>query len=191
MGISKFVFYFFAFISVIIIASIINSLMQRRPRSAFMTLRIYLVLVAIYGVVLLGTMFALPIRTLPINEAQFSGDWSITPTSVRREPHDLDENYEVDFRLANRTNVPLSGPKDLIVYVLTEDGTRYNPIAAPAEPRFDTPLPPRKAITTTRIFVMPTNLNRVELVMVREGFRLGWFLIGRSDFDGRTVIMLQ
>jgi len=50
------------------------------------------------------------------------------PTSVRREPHAPDENYEVDFRLANRSNVPLSAPKGLIVYVLTEDGTRYNPI---------------------------------------------------------------
>jgi hypothetical protein len=191
LGISIFVFYFFAFISVIIVASIINSLVHRRPRSAFMTFRIYLVLVAIYGVVLLATMLALPIRTLQMNEPQFSGDWSIMPTNLRRVPHDLDEDYEVDFRLANRGNADLSGPNGLIVYLLTEDGTRYNPIAMPGEPGFDVPVKPRKAITTTRRFVMPTNLNRVELVMVREGFRLGWFLIGRSEFDGRTVIMLQ
>ncbi len=38
---------------------------------------------------------------------------------------------------------------------------------------------------------MPSNLNRVELVIAREGVRLGWFLIGRSEFDGRTVIVLQ
>ena len=191
LGISKFVFYFFAFISVIVIASIINSLLHRRQRSAFMTFRIYLVLVAIYGVVLLATMLALPIRTLPMNEPQFSGDWSITPTSLRRVPHDLDETYEIDFRLANRSNAELSGPKGLIVYLLTEDGTRYNPIAAPSEPAFDVTVKPRKAITTTRTFIMPTNLNRVELVMARQGFRLGWFLIGRSEFDGRTIIMVQ
>jgi hypothetical protein len=191
LGISRFVFYFFAFISVIIVASIINSLVHRRPRSAFMTFRIYLVLIAIYGIVLLATTLALPIRTLQINEAQFSGDWSITPTNLRRVPHDLDEDYEVDFRLTNRSDTDLSGPKGLIVYLLTEDGTRYNPVAMPGEPRFDVPLKPRKTITTTRRFVMPTNLNRVELVMAREGFRLGWFLIGRSEFDGRTVIVLQ
>jgi hypothetical protein len=156
-----------------------------------MTFRIYLVLVAIYGIVLLATTLAMPIRTLQINEPQFSGDWSITPTNLRRVPHDLDEDYEVDFRLANRSSADLSGPKGLIVYLLSEDGTRYNPIAMPGEPRFDVPVKPRKAITTTRRFVMPTNLNRVELVMVREGLRLGWFLIGRSEFDGRTVIMLQ
>jgi hypothetical protein len=177
--------------SVIIVASIINSLAHRRPRSAFMTFRIYLVLVAIYGTVMLATMLALPIRTLPMNEQQFSGDWSITPTSLRRVPHDLDETYEVDFRLANRSNTDLSGPKGLIVYLLTEDGNRYNPVATPSQPRFDVPVKPRKAITTTRTFIMPTNLNRVELVIAREGFRLGWFLIGRTDFDGRTVIMVQ
>jgi hypothetical protein len=191
LGISRFVFYFFAFISVIIAASITNSLVHRRPRSAFMTFRIYLVLVAIYGMVLLATMLALPIRTLPMNEPQFSGDWSITPTNLRRVPHDLDEDYEVDFRLANRSNADLSGPKGLIVYLLTEDGTRYNPVAMPGEPRFDVPVKPRKAIATTRRFVMPTNLNRLELVMVQDGLRLGWFLIGRSEFDGKTVIILQ
>jgi hypothetical protein len=191
LGISRFVFYFFAVISVIILASIINSLVHRRPRSAFMTFRIYLVLAAIYGIVLLATMLALPIRTIQINEPQYSGDWSITPTNVRRVPHDLDEDYEVDFRLANRSNAELAGPKGLIVYLLTEDGTRYNPIAMPSEAHFDVPVKPTKAVTTTRRFVMPTNLNRVELVIVREGFRLGWFLIGRSEFDGRTVIMLQ
>jgi hypothetical protein len=191
LGISKFVFYFFVFVSVITLASITNSLVNRRPRSAWMTLRIYLVLLAIYGVVLLATTLALPIRTLPMNEPQFSGDWSIAPTSLRRVPHDLDEDYEIDFRLFNRSTANVSGPKELIVYLLTEDGTRYNPVAAPSEPAFDVPVKPRKAITTTRKFIMPTNLNRVELVMARQGLRLGWFLIGRSDFDGRTVIMIQ
>jgi hypothetical protein len=191
LSISKVVFYLLAFLSVLVLASITNSLVNRRPRSAWMTLRIYLVLVAIYGAVLLTTRLALPIRTLPINEPQFSGDWSITPTNVRREPHDLDENYEVDFRIANRSKVPLSAPRGLIVYLLSEDGTRYNPTAAPSEPPFDVPVTSRKAITTTRIFTMPSNLNRVELVMVREGVTFGWFLIGRSEFDGRTVILLQ
>ena len=190
MAVSKFVFYFFVCLSLIIIASITNSLVHRRPRSAFMTLRIYLVFVALYALALFGTMFAMPIRTLPMNEPQFSGDWSITPTNMRRVPHDLDEDYEVDFRLANRSNDTLSAPKGLIVYLLSEDGKRYDPVPAASEPRFDEPVKPRKAINTTRKFVLPTNLNRVELVITREGLRLGWFLIGRSEFDGRTVIQM-
>jgi len=191
LGISKIILCFFGFISVIVLASITNSLIHRRPRSAWMTFRIYLVMVALYAAVLVATTLALPIRTLPINEPQFSGDWSITPTSVRRLPHDLDENYEVDFRLANRTKVPLSAPKGLFVYMLTEDGTRYNPIKPASEPPFDAPVTSQRAITTTRIFTLPSNLNRVELVMARQGLQLGWFLIGRSEFDGRTVIVLQ
>lgn len=190
MNISIAVFYFYVFLSVIVLASIVNSLVNHRPRSAWMTLRIYLVLVAIYGCVLLTTTLSLPIRTVSINEPQFAGDWSITPTSVRREPHGLDEDYEIDFRLANRSNVPLSGPKGLIVYLLTENGTRYDPIPAPSEPRFDVPVTRARAITTTRTFLMPTNLNRVEMVIVRPGLRLSWLLIGRSEFDGRTVIKL-
>jgi hypothetical protein len=44
---------------------------------------------------------------------------------------------------------------------------------------------------TTRKFVLPTNLNRIELVIAREGLQRGWFIIGRHPFDGRTVVQLQ
>jgi hypothetical protein len=58
-------------------------------------------------------------------------------------------------------------------------------------PPFDVEINPGKSITVTRKFVLPSNLNRVELLAVREGFRLAWFVIGRSPFDGKTVVQLQ
>jgi hypothetical protein len=156
-----------------------------------MTLRVYLIVVAIYAAFLLATTLALPIQVLAANEAQYSGDWSIAVASVRRTPHDLDEDYELDFRLINRGTRVIRGDSHLVVYLLTEDGTRYNPVSGPSTPPFDVEIKPGKSVTTTRKFVMPTNLNRLELVVTRAGFQWGWFIVGRHPLDGRTVVQLQ
>ena len=201
---SRILFYFLAALSIPIIISIINSLAGGRRRSALMTLRVYLIVVAVYCTVLVATTLALPIETLPVNAVQYSGDWSITVASLRRNPHGLDEDYEVDFRLSDRGTKPVHGDKNLIVYLLGEDGTRYNPAPEPSTPPVDVIVnpgrwldPDRKtkwsdrSVTTTRKFVLPTNLNRVELVIAHQGFQLSWFIVGRSPLDGRTVIELQ
>ena len=191
MTVSKIVFFLLLALSVPIIASIVNSLVGGRRRSAWMTLRVYLILVAVYATFLLATTLALPIQVLSAYEAQYSGDWSIAVTSIRRVPHDLDETYELDFRMTNHGTQAINGEKNLVAYVLTEDGTRYDVSPKPSKPPFDVQIKPGKSITTTRRFVLPTNQNRLELVLVHKGFRLGWLLIGRFPFDGRTVILLQ
>lgn len=178
--------------SVLVIAAVIHSFAsRRRRRKGWMLLRIWLIVVAAYAAILISASLALPIRVLPVGEAQFSGDWSIAVASLRRVPHDLDEDYFVDFQLYNRSNAVLRGPLGLSVYLLDENGTRYNPAPAPSGPRFDVAIQPWKKVTTTRRFVMPTNLNRIEVVIVQAGLRLGWFIIGRIPFDGHTVVQLQ
>jgi hypothetical protein len=185
------VFYFLAGLGVLILASVINSLIGGRRRSAWMTLRVYLIVVAIYAAFLVATTLALPIQVLTANETQYSGDWSIAVASMRRIPHDLDEDYELDFRLSNRGSKVLHGDSHLTVYLLTEDGTRVNPAPEPSAPRFDVEIQPGKSVTTTRKFVMATNLNRLELVVTRAGFRWDWFVVGRHPLDGRTVVQIQ
>lgn len=185
-------FYVVAGLGLLVLTSVTASLVHHRGHAAWRTLRVYLVLIAIYGAALVGTMFALPVEYLPVTEAQFDGDWSIQVASLRRIPHDLDENYEVDFRLGNRGSQPINGPKDLVAYLLTQDGTRYDAIAKlTTTPPFDVTVNPRRPVTVTRTYILPSNLNRVELVIQRTGFRLSWFVIGRSPLDGHTVVVLQ
>lgn len=191
MSFSYLLFYVVLIFSVLLLASIANSLIGGRMRPAWTTSRVLLIVVALYATVLIATTLALPIRVLAVGEAQFSGNWSIAVESVRRVPHDLDEEYEIDFRLSNRGSTPINGEKKLTVYLLSENGTRYDPSPQPSSPPFDVPINPGKSVITTRRFVLPTNLNRVELVVARQGFRGGWFVIGRSPFDGRTVVALQ
>ena len=156
-----------------------------------MTLRVYLVIVAIYAAFLTATTLALPIQVLTANEAQYNGDWSIAVASIRRVPHDVDEDYELDFRLSNRGAKIARGNSHLVVYLLTEDGTRVNPAPEPSTPPFDVEIKPGKSVITTRKFVMATNLNRLQLVVTRTGFRWDWFILGRHPLDGRTVVQIQ
>jgi len=184
-------FYYMAGLAFLVIASIIHSLIRGKRRSAWRTLRVYLILVAIYTAILMATTLALPIQVLTASEMQYSGDWSIAVASIRRIPHDLDEDYELDFRLSNRGTKVVRGDSHLVVYLLTEDGTRYNPAPEPSTPPFDVEIKPGKSVTTTRKFVLPTNVNRLQLVVTRTGFRPGWFIVGRQPLDGRTVVQLQ
>ena len=191
MNVFDILFYILLALGIPILASIVNSLVGHRYRSAWMTFRVYLILVAVYATVLVATTLSLPIQALTVSEAQYSGDWSIAVASLRRVPHGLDEDYEIDFRLSNRGTKPIQGDRKLVVYLLTEDGTRYDASPDPSTPSFDVEIKPAKSVTTTRKFVLPTNMNRVELVVVRPGFSLNWFIIGRHPFDGRTVVLLQ
>jgi len=186
-----FLFYFLVGMGALILASVVNSFIGGRRKSGWMTLRVYLVIVAIYAAFLIATTLALPIQVLTVSETQYAGDWTITVASVRRIPHDLDEDYELDFRLSNRGAKVVRGDSHLVVYLLTEDGTRYNPAPEPSTPPFDVEIKPGKSVTTTRKFVLPTNVNRLQLVVTRTGFRPGWFIVGRQPLDGRTVVQLQ
>lgn len=185
-------FFVIAGLGLLVLASVINSLANHRSHAAWRTLRVYLVLIAIYAAALVGTLFALPVEYFPVTETQYDGDWSIQVASLRRIPHDLDENYEVDFRLADRGSQPVHGPKDLVAYLLAQDGTRFDPVEKlTTTPPFDVTVNPRRPVTVTRTYILPSNLNRVELVIQRTGFRLSWFVIGRSPLDGHSVIVLQ
>jgi hypothetical protein len=185
-------FFIVAGLGLLVLASVINSLVSHRSHAALRTLGFYLVIVAVYAAAVVGTMLAMPLEYIPANGTVYDGDWSIQVASLRRIPHDLDENYELDFRLGNRGSRPISGPKDLVAYLLTQDGTRYDVVSKlTTTPAFDVTVNPRRPVTVTRTYILPSNLNRIELVLQKTGFRLSWFVIGRSPLDGHTVIVLQ
>ena len=184
-------FYLIVLFSVLALAWIVFVSVTGKRRAGMAMLRIYLVIAGLYAAALVTITLATPVKVLVIGDEQYAGDWSITAASLRRTPHDPDEDYEVDFQLSNHGSHTVNGQKGLIVYLLTGDGTRYDPAPEPSTPRFDAPVKAGKWIITTRRFVLPVNENHVELVIARQGFRPGWFIIGRTPFDGHSVFHLQ
>jgi hypothetical protein len=188
--VSKIFFFIIVGFSVLLLASVTRSLLEKRVRSALMTLRVYLILLAIYITVVVASTLALPIHTLPYTAVLLKGDWTIDATSLRRTPRGKQEALEIDFRMTNRGKTPLTG-ENLEAWLLGDHGVRFNPAPRePSEPPFTAEIQPGKYLYTTRKFVIPAGQERVELVLKEIGFRWEWFMVGGYPFDGRTVIVL-
>jgi hypothetical protein len=187
--VQKIFFFIIVGLGILLLASVTRSLMEKRVRSALMTLRVYLIILGIYFTVLVATTLALPIHTLPYTAVLMKGDWTIDATSIRRTPHGKQEDLEIDFRMTNRGKTPLTG-ENLEAYLLGDHGVRFNPAPQPSDPPFTAEVKPGKYLYTTRKFVIPAGQERVELVLKEIGFRWEWFMVGGYPFDGRTVIVL-
>jgi hypothetical protein len=187
--IAKILFFIIVGFSVLLLASVTRSLIEKRVRSALMTLRVYLVLLAVYVTILVGSTLALPLHTLPYTAVLMKGDWTIDATSLRRTPHGKQEDLEIDFRMTNRGKTPING-ENLQAYVLVDHGVRANPAPQPSDPPFTTEIKPGKYLYTTRKFTIPAGQERIELVLKEIGFRWEKLMIGGYPFDGRTVIVL-
>jgi len=187
--ISKILFAIIIAFSVLLLASVTRSLLEKRVRSALMTLRVYLILLAVYITALVGTTLALPIHTLPYTAVLIKGDWTIDATSLRRNPHGKQEDLELDFRMTNRGKTPVKG-ENLEAYLLGDHGVRFNPAPQPSDPPFTAEIKPGKYLYTTRKFTIPAGQERIELVLKEIGFRWQKLMIGGYPFDGRTVIVL-
>jgi hypothetical protein len=188
MNFAESLFFLLVLLSVLVWAWV---LVRGGRRRTWPIVRAWLIGFALYAALLLATTLSLPIQVLTLKQPQYSGDWSITVTNVQRVPHETTEDFELEFRLANAGTKAIHAETHLTAYLLSDDGTRYDAAGEPSSPPFDAPLKPGQAILTKRLFVLPKNLNRVELVLAKEGFRIGWFVIGRTPFDGRTVVHLQ
>jgi len=186
---AKIFFFILIGFSVLLLASVTRSLLEKRVRSALMTLRVYLFLLGVYITAVLATTLALPIHTLPYTAVLMKGNWTIDATSMRRTPHGKYEDLELDFRMTNRGKTPLKGQK-LEAHLLGDHGVRFNPAPQPSDPPFTAEIQPGKYLYTTRKFTIPAGQQRVELVLKETGFRWEWFMIGGYPFDGRTVIVL-
>lgn len=178
-------------LSVPILIGIFAAFLSGRYRTGWATLRVYVLCVVVYAAVLEGTSaIAVPYQVLGVSDTMYDGDWGVGVNSVRRTPHDLDEDYEIDLRLMNRGKKPIAGDPRLIAFLQQEDGTRYDGMAEPGMPPLSTTVGPGKTVFTTFKYSLPTNLNRVRFNVAYKGFHLGQLIIGRTPFDGRTVIQI-
>ncbi|HVW11000.1 MAG TPA: hypothetical protein VHC90_20590 [Bryobacteraceae bacterium] len=189
MIVSKIFFFIIVGFSFLLLASVTRSLLEKRVRSALMTLRVYLILLVFYAAIVVATTLALPIQTLPSTAVLIKGEWTIDATSLRRTPHGSQEDYEIDFRMTDRGRKPVKG-ESLQVYLLDDHRTRFNPAPQPSDPPFTAEVKPGKYLYTTRKFVLPANEQRVVLVFKEIGFRWEWFMVGGYPIDGRTVIVM-
>lgn len=186
MKIFEMVFGFFLLITVVILSAAVAEAWHGKRRAAGIRLAMYGVLLCIYMATLMISKFTLPVNILTVGERQYSGDWSLGVEGQRRYPLDREEYFEVDFSVSN---VAGSDHREtgLVVYMVDENGVHHRPSESTG-PSFDVLVKPGQKVSMTRTFHVPSNVQRLNLFVVREGFHVGWFVIGRASFDGRTAV---
>jgi hypothetical protein len=177
---------------VILVLAGLAAIRGRRAR-ALAWLRRLGVMASVYlGIVILVSLVS-PRRVLNLGEEQCSDDWCIAVTRARHHPAGDARLYEVTFRISSRARGRAQRERGVRVYLMDSRGRCYDPILDQADAPFDRLLQPQEAVNIGRVFNLPVAAPDPVLVVSREGWFPGLFIIGDSGslFHKRAVVRLE
>jgi len=181
-------------VSLTTLAIIIVTALLGRPRQAVKLLVIAGAGLASYlGLIVLVSLTS-PQRELALKENRCFDDWCIAvDNSTRFESPTSLENV-VTLRLSNQARRVSMRENGLVVYLMDDEGRRFESAADPSMAPFNILLQQGESITTTRTFVVPGTAKQLNLVIEHEGFGSfpGKFIIGddSSLFHKPTIFRL-
>jgi hypothetical protein len=177
---------------VILVLAGLAAIRGRRAR-ALAWLRRLGVMASVYlGIVILVSLVS-PSRVLNLGEEQCSDDWCIAVTKARHQPVADAQLYEVSFRISSRARGRAQRERGVRVYLMDSRGRCYDPVLDQADVPFDRLLQPQEAVDIRRVFNLPVAAHDPVLVVSREGWFPGLFIIGDSGslFHKRPVVRLE
>jgi hypothetical protein len=186
-----FVAMFFAAVATLVLAGF-AALRGRRARAIAILRRLGLFSGLYLGIVILVSLLSTR-RELHVGDDQCWDDWCMTVTNVKRTPADNPIRYVVTIRISSRAQRVAQRGRGTHVYLMDDRGRRYDPVPDLDVVPFDVLLQPGQAITTTREFELPTDVQEAFFVATHgEGFP-SWFIIGDpgSLFHKKTVVRLD
>lgn len=161
-------------------------------RRALRILRRLAIGIAVYlAVVILVSLFVPP-RPYQLHELRCFDDWCITINGALRHPSPTfpGSNIMVSLRLTNRARGTAMGEKGTVVYLVDEDGHRYDPLHDPAAFPFEEKLQAGQSVTTFRYFDVPDDGRRLGVVYTHEGgFPIGWLIVGEGGWFQRPLVV--
>jgi len=172
--------------SIITLLSVVIAAMSGKWRRVSAVLRAWGIVMALYLGTAVGVRLMLPVRVLAVGDPQCSDDWCITVADAHR----AGAGYALELRLTSRALRVAQREKGLVVYLMDAQGRRYDPTPDASAVPLDTLLQAGESVITTRKFGVPENPRGLDFVVTREGFGMGWLIIGRSPFV-RTVVRID
>ena len=172
--------------SLITLVSVAIAAATGQRRRAWLLLRAWGLFIILYLGTSVAVRLTLPVRVLAIGDPQCSDDWCLTVAGV----HTSGTEYDLDLRLTSRARRVAQRELGLVVYLTDAQGRRYNPIPDPSAIPLDVQLQAGESVTTTRKFQLSGNPGPLDFVVGREGFGMGWLIVGRSPFT-RTVVHID
>lgn len=152
-------------------------------RGASSLLKAYGLFLATYFViVIVVSLFAQP-RTFRVGEPQCYDDWCIAVEHVTRSTGEHASVYDVTLRYFSRARGITQRERNVTVYLIDEQGRRYDPDASSATVPFDRLLQPGESVTAARVIKTPPDAHVRGVVVAHEGgFPITWFIIGVGPF---------
>jgi hypothetical protein len=138
-------------------------LVSRKFRAAAGAL---LVSTAVVGLYIAATIVAArlaPQRVIDIGSSYCMDIWCIGVERVRAVPRGQDVLYKVDVRIFSDGNSVRTSARGANVYLLDEQGRRYELMNDPSVPPVDTPLDPRQSVETTLTFAVAPDARQLFL----------------------------
>lgn len=153
--------------------------------------RLAIAAVTYFAIVILASRFGRP-HEYRLHEPRCFDDWCITVNGAMRHPSPpfQGSNIMVSLRLTNRARGTPMGEKGTVVYLVDEDGHRYDPLHDPTAFPFEEKLQPGQSVTTFRYFNVPDDGRKVGVVYAREGgFPIERLIIGEGGWFQRPAIV--
>jgi hypothetical protein len=186
-----FIVVFFVAVVMLVLAGV-AALRGRRARAIAISRWLGIFAGLYLGIVILVSL-ASPRRELKVGDDQCWDDWCMTVTNVQRTPAENAIRYVVTIRISSRARRVAQRGRNTHAYLMDDRGRRYDPVPDPDAVPFDILLQPQEAVSTTRVFEIPADVQEPVLVATHgEGFP-GWFIIGDSGslFHKKTVVLLE
>lgn len=146
--------------------------------------------VAIYlGIVIVVSIFSQRLE-YRVGDRQCFDDWCFTVSAVARRADGARDVVRVDLTLTNLARGTAMGERGTVVYVVDDEGHRYDPLPDPTERAFAERVPPGQSVATTRHFAVPHGARTLGLIYTHEGgFPIGWLVIGETGWFRKPPIV--
>lgn len=174
-----------------LLAALVQALRGRPARARAMVRRAAMAVAGYFVVVILASIVT-PRRIVPLGTAQCFDDWCITVTTATRHHAGADDSIAVAMAIFSRARRISQRELGVSVYLLDDNGRRYQPLSDPAAVSLSAVVPPLAAIDVRRAFRLPGSASH-PLLVVAHGRFPGCCIIGDAEslFHRPTVVPLS
>ena len=185
-----FIAVFFATVIMLVVVAI--TVIRGRRRQAFVIARGLVLFDVAYLLVIVVVSLATPARVLHLHEPQCFDDWCLSVEQVESTLSGAESTYTTTLRLFSRARGRAQRENGVSVYLLDEQGRRYEPMDEPHSVSLNVMLSPGESANATRKFTVPADVNNPVLVVAHGRFP-GMFIIGDSQslFHRPSIVRFQ
>ena len=136
---------------------------------------------AIYFAIVIAVSLIPSHRIMKIGERQCFDDMCVSVIGYQSAQETAGRQYRVEVGLFNRGRGVSQRENNLVLYLVDDQGHRYDLVADSSGGPLNVRLRPQESAVLRRSFLVPQNANGIAAVITHEGgFPIRWFII---DYD--------